>query len=72
MERPERRAKTRSKKAKRIKSIPRVVKHLDAKGLAKLKDGHIGCGCPLCKPWKHGLEETLAPSERRKLQRVKD
>lgn len=31
---------------------------------------HHGCGksCPLCRPWKHGFEDELRVSERRKLQ----
>ena len=33
----------------------------------KLKHGHLGCGCILCKPWKHGKESKLKPSERKKL-----
>ncbi len=33
-----------------------------------LRDGHFGCGCPMCKPWKHGAEEPYRVSERRRLQ----
>ncbi len=31
---------------------------------------HHGCGksCSLCKPWKHGFEDKLKPSERRAIQ----
>ena len=33
----------------------------------QLKDNHFGCGCSMCKPWKHNLEESLTASERRKI-----
>lgn len=31
---------------------------------------HHGCGksCPMCRPWKHGFESELKPSERRRIQ----
>lgn len=37
------------------------------------RSNHHGCGksCPLCKPWKHGFEPKLKPSERKKIQKDK-
>ena len=45
--------------------------HWDLKGAdvqGKLRKTHFGCGCSMCKPWKHGKEPSLKPSERKKLQ----
>ena len=34
-----------------------------------LKDGHYGCGCSMCKPWKWShRKDAVRPSERRRLQ----
>lgn len=30
------------------------------------KNNHIGCGCPMCKPWKHKLAHKMKPSDRKK------
>jgi hypothetical protein len=40
----------------------------DPRQFGKLRDTHFGCGCVLCKPHKHGLDEKFTPSERRRLQ----
>jgi len=26
------------------------------RAIGHLKDGHYGCGCVMCKPWKHGKD----------------
>ena len=42
--------------------------HTNPRKDGMLKHGHLGCGCILCKPWKHGKESKYTPNERRKLQ----
>ena len=32
----------------------------------RYKDNHMGCGCPMCKPWKHKLDDKMKPSDRKK------
>lgn len=38
----------------------------------RLRNGHFGCGCCLCKPWKHGLGEARPASELRRACRSGD
>jgi len=33
----------------------------------KLRDSHLGCGCIMCKPYKHGKDHKLKPSDRKKI-----
>jgi|GEM_PF-2293459 len=30
-----------------------------------LRHNHYGCGCTMCKPWKHNLENKYKVSERK-------
>jgi len=32
-----------------------------------MKKTHFGCGCYICKPWKHGAEDKMKPSDRKKI-----
>lgn len=45
----------------------RFVEHkCTARQKGYYKNNHIGCGCPMCKPWKHKLANKMKPSDRRK------
>jgi len=35
--------------------------------IGKLKKDNFSCGCPMCKPWKHGLDTKLKFSEIKQL-----
>jgi len=64
--RSERRYHEKRIQRQRLQNLP----WLDVENQAmygQLKHNHFGCGCPLCKPHKHGLESKYKPSERRKL-----
>lgn len=68
-----RREKQKSKQAKRIKDVKDCLNsELNERQMGRLRDHHYRCGCAMCKPWKHGLEEKEKPSERRKLQAAID
>lgn len=49
---------------KYIKKRSKVWKNCN-KG--KLSKNNFSCGCQMCKPWKHKLENRLKPSDRKKL-----
>lgn len=67
MDRSERRHRTLVKQKKRLGyKINKWRKN--PRHIGQLKDGHMGCGCSLCKGHKHGFEPANKPSERRKLQ----
>jgi len=40
----------------------------DPRKIGMLKKHHFGCGCPLCKPHKWGLDDPFKNSEMRRLQ----
>lgn len=44
----------------------------DVRNYGALKKSHFGCGCLMCKPWKHGCEEKYTIAERRRLQDEND
>jgi len=72
------RAKRRQdeKKVQKRRSKLRINEHLQApenctnatRALGRLKHGHGACGCSMCKPWNHDLDQEYKPSERKKLQ----
>ena len=55
------RAKKKQEKRKKY------YNHDNIRHEGKLKDSHLGCGCIMCKPWKHGKESKYTHSERKKL-----
>ena len=65
----ERRHRAEKKQQKRLKNLkinwPSVEEHSNFIG--QLRNNHFGCGCSMCKPWKHKLDKKLKPSERKKL-----
>ena len=67
MDRAERRHKAEVKSKKRLKH--QVNQYMDSKDVGYLRKTHNGCGCWMCKPWKHDFwEDDLKPSEKRKIQ----
>ena len=61
-----RRTQSKKKQDKRVQNLESVG--FDIKEPGKLRNNHYGCGCRMCKPWKHGAEPKLKPSERKKCQ----
>ena len=53
----------KQKQAKRKK----YYEHTNIRHDGKLKDSHLGCGCPHCKPWKHKLTSKYKPGELKQL-----
>lgn len=72
MNRSERRHRTEVKQKSRIKNWQNNRWEPSEKLKGKLKHTHYGCGCTICKPWKHGYEDKHKPSELRKLYNGKD
>ena len=69
MDRGERRYRAEKKQRQRKKKWESHGWNIESeKNLGKLKDGHFGCGCWMCKPWKHGKEKKLKPSELRSIE----
>lgn len=44
------------------------LRPIDAGFFEQLRWSHFGCGCPMCKPWKHFKRDAFKISERRRLQ----
>ena len=65
MSRAERRYKSKIKQLRRFKKWKGIW---DINELGRLNKCHFGCGCPMCKPWKHKLDKKYKPSERRKIE----
>ena len=55
--------KAKLKQKKRLKFVDHKC---TARQEGHYKDGHIGCGCMMCKPWKHKMANRMKPSDRRK------
>ena len=41
---------------------------LTDRNLGRLKNNHFGCGCALCKGWKHGLDDAYPHGQKKKLK----
>lgn len=68
MSRAERRHKAEIKQTKRLKhQINKYIDNIDERLLGHLKNNHRGCGCEMCKPWKHGLDNKYKISELKQL-----
>lgn len=64
-----RRFQTEKVRRKRIKKWSITGWHItQEKHKGMMRKTHFGCGCSLCKPWKHKLELKYKASERRKIQ----
>ena len=59
-----RKALAKLKQKKRLKCLDHEP---SARQKGKYKDNHIGCGCSMCKPWKHKLDKKMKPSDRKKV-----
>ena len=54
-------------KLKQDKRLKLVNNKCTARQKGRYKKNHIGCGCAMCKPWKHKLDKNMKPSDRRKV-----
>jgi hypothetical protein len=70
MDRAERRQRTKVKQNKRIKNWEHKDWEPDTHHKGRMRKSHFGCGCEMCKPWKHKLDNKYKPSEVRELQDV--
>jgi len=66
MNRADRRYKSKVKQKKRASNWRAWDWKVEEIG--KFNKCHYGCGCPLCKPWKHKWDKKYKVSERRRLQ----
>jgi len=66
MNRAERRHKSKSKQKNRARKWKLIGWVVDEIG--RFNKCHFGCGCIMCKPWKHKIDKKYKPSEIRKLQ----
>lgn len=51
---------------KRLKKYKRITDNCTPSQKGKLRKTHVGCGCSMCKPWKHGLGEDMKYSDRKR------
>lgn len=73
MDRGERRFRTKKKQEQRQQRWKEQGwEPTDKKQVGMLRDHNFSCGCPMCKPWKHGIEHELKPSEQRKIDDEQD
>jgi len=74
MTRAERRFEERLKKKKRLKL--QIHEHLsnqpNERFEGQLKNGHGACGCPICKPYKHDLDNEMKHSDQKRVKEVGD
>lgn len=68
MDRNERRYRSKKKQSQREKKWNNAGWNIeDESHKGQLRKNHFGCGCMLCKPWKHGIGEELKHSELRSI-----
>lgn len=53
-------------KLKQKKRLKYLNHELDIRQKGRYKKNHMGCGCSMCKPWKHNLADKMKPSDKRR------
>jgi len=62
----QRRADTEKVKQKRLSKWKCKWEGMDARRIGQLRKTNFSCGCTMCKPWKHGIGDSMKPSDRKR------